>query len=596
MRTIHYRLKGFTACGVLLSIILPSSSIGSGADAPIQRIAKEMVLGISADHPIAATYNGISGFDADLKPLSQTLLKKDVEHIRQWRRRLLSIPLAHATLAERNDVKLLGARLTSSERALTVYKTWDKDYSGPANDIVNVIYTQFQHLPIVGEQGATPRDVQRAWANITSRLSKAADYIRKGQKLVTHPGHLYGLVGVESLQGAPGFFRGALTETAKAQIDPAALRKFAVARDAALKEIAATVKTIKTHVASWPENYAMGATAYNAMLRDEQLLPFSASQIEQMGIDELGHGQTVQAWLQELARYKGTPIGPETGGGMAPSGEALIGYYRDRIAELQSWMVEHQIVTVPSWFGDVKVVETPKFMQSTSPGAAMSGPRLFAKENTGYYYITPPKSLAEAARILDANQDFDRDRIWSTAAHEAMPGHFLQGSIARRHHDFVRKTESSGSFAEGWAYYGEEAFLQLGLFGDDLDGRFYTAEWERVRGCRAIVDAKLASGEWSYEKAVNFFDHNTRFGRDASKAAVAGIALGPGYVIAYTVGRLQIQNLSTEYWRRMGSKGTLRDFHDRLLSYGTTALSIVGPELLGDLKKPAAQVRLRGGF
>ena len=187
-----------------------------------------------------------------------------------------------------------------------------------------------------------------------------------------------------------------------------------------------------------------------------------------------------------------TTIGPDTGGGMAPEGKALVGYYRDRIAELKKWMIDRQIVTIPSWLGDVKVVETPKFMQPVSPGAAMQSPRLFAPETTGYYFITPPKSLAGAARTLDANEDFDRDRIWSTGAHEAMPGHFLQLSIASRNSDFVRRTEFSGSFAEGWAYYGEEMFIQLGMYGDDLDGRYYTALWERVRGCRAIVDAKLA--------------------------------------------------------------------------------------------------------
>ena len=41
----------------------------------------------------------------------------------------------------------------------------------------------------------------------------------------------------------------------------------------------------------------------------------------------------------------------------------------------------------------------------------------------------------------------------------------------------------------------------------------------------------------------------------------------------------------------MGSKGSLHDFHDRLLCCGTTALSIVGPELLADLSKPVSQVR-----
>src|SRR6202045_133358 len=112
----------------------------------------------------------------------------------------------------------------------------------------------------------------------------------------------------------------------------------------------------------------------------------------------------------------------------------------------------------------------------------MNPPRQFSPETTGYYFITPPTSLAEAAKNLDANQDFDRDRILSTGAHEAMPGHFLQLSIARRPPDLVRKIQGTGVFAEGWAYYGEEMFVQLGLFGDDLDARYFTAQWERVHG------------------------------------------------------------------------------------------------------------------
>jgi uncharacterized protein (DUF885 family) len=144
---------------------------------------------------------------------------------------------------------------------------------------------------------------------------------------------------------------------------------------------------------------------------------------------------------------------------------------------------------------------------------------LFSKGTTGFYFITPLTSLAEAAKNLDANQDFDRDRILSTAAHEAIPGHFVQLSIARRHPDFMRRIQFSDEFIEGWAFYGEELFAQLGLYGDDLDGRYFTAQWERVRGARAIVDPELASGAWSVDQAVEFFVQETGFSPKQSRAA-----------------------------------------------------------------------------
>ena len=118
--------------------------------------------------------------------------------------------------------------------------------------------------------------------------------------------------------------------------------------------------------------------------------------------------------MEELAAERGTPIGPESGGGLAPGGAALIDYYRARIAQLREFVIQHHVVDVPEWLGEIAVIETPKFMQPVSPGASMFSPLLFSKGTTGFYFITPPTSLAEAAKNLDANQDFDRDRILST--------------------------------------------------------------------------------------------------------------------------------------------------------------------------------------
>ena len=80
-------------------------------------------------------------------------------------------------------------------------------------------------------------------------------------------------------------------------------------------------------------------------------------------------------------------------------------------------------------------------------------------------------------------------------------------------------------------------FVRLGLYGDDLDARLFTARWERVRGARAIVDPKLASGEWTSRRRSTSSRRSRASRARAAQAAVNGIALGPGYVIAYTVGR-----------------------------------------------------------
>jgi Bacterial protein of unknown function (DUF885) len=562
----------------------------------LQTLARTITFDWARLHPLQATFLGLSDEDGQLDTPSEAENARDLATVQGWEKELASIPLKGASLMDVDDAKLLRASLISYERQYLVYKSYEKDPSGPSLSIVGAIYIQFLHLPVVGTRAATKVDVLAAWNKIIERLSAAPGYIRAGNALVTHPGHLYGVTGAKELAGALTFFRGPLTDAAKEQLPAGRFADFVKARDATLAVMEQTKKYIDDHVAAWPENYAMGREAYDSMLRDEKLLPFRSEDIERMGREELGHGWAVQSWVEELAAERGTPVGPESGGGLAPGGTALIEYYRARMAQLREFVAQHRVVDVPTWLGEIVVTETPKFMQPVSPGASMLAPLLFSKDPTGFYFITPPTSLVEAAKSLDANQDFDRDRILSAGGHEAMPGHFLQLSIARRHPDFVRKTQHDSEFIEGWAFYGEELLLQLGLYGDNLDARYVTAQWERVRGARAIVDPELASGAWSIDQAVQFFAYETGFSPNQAKAAIAGIARRPGYFISYTAGRAQLEMLLAEYRAKAGKSASLLDFHDRLLCYGSVPLSVLGPELLADLRKPLAEVRASAGY
>ncbi len=586
-----------TSLALALACLLCASAFAAPATHDqLTSLAQEMIQASARANPMTATYLGIAGLDGELVIPTEATRAANIAQMRAWIARLEAIRNgagASVSLVDADDAKLLRAQIDERLDNLLVRQTDRKDYAGPAVNLIDVIYTQFLHLPIPGRDGATAADVPKAWADIVARLEKGPAYVEAGQKLVTHPGKLYGVAGRKQIAGAPDLLDGALTQAARDQLagDPATFKRFEAARDALLATLAKTDATIKAHVDTWPENFAMGKAAYDQMLQREQLLPYTTGDLEGMARDELAHGWAEEAWLKSLSTHRKQPFGAESGGGMAPAGPALIDYYRDRIAQLRAFVADHDLLTIPDWLGTIEVVETPKFQQPVSPGASMESPRLFARSANGYYFITPPESLKDAAERLDMNEDFDRDRILSTAAHEAMPGHFLQLSIARRHSDYVRKIQYSGAFAEGWAFYGEEMFVRLGLYGDDLDARLFTARWERVRGARVIVDVKLASGEWTLAQAAKFFEEQSGFTKSASEAAVAGYALRPGYVLAYTVGRRQLEELLAEYQLRTGDKGSLHDFHDRLLSYGSVPFTIVAPELLADLDRPAGAVR-----
>jgi hypothetical protein len=49
----------------------------------------------------------------------------------------------------------------------------------------------------------------------------------------------------------------------------------------------------------------------------------------------------------------------------------------------------------------------------------------------------------------------------------------------------------------------------------------------------------------------------------------------------------------SDYRAKAGFGASLHDFHDRLLCYGSTPFSVVGPELLADMAKPLTEVATR---
>src|SRR5665213_1350652 len=187
----------------------------------LQGLARDSTFTWARLHPINATELGLTSEDGRLDAPTQETRAHDIQLIHTWLARLDGIPLRGASLVDRDDATLLRAGFVQQLRALTVYRSDQTDYSTGAQAIVNVLFTQFQHLPIAGTEGHTKTDVTRAWDQIIARMARSPAYIVAMQRLAIHPGHLQGIVGSQALDGAPDFLSGQLTAAAKEQLDAA---------------------------------------------------------------------------------------------------------------------------------------------------------------------------------------------------------------------------------------------------------------------------------------------------------------------------------------------------------------------------------------
>ena len=61
----------------------------------------------------------------------------------------------------------------------------------------------------------------------------------------------------------------------------------------------------------------------------------------------------------------------------------------------------------------------------------------------------------------------------------------------------------------------------------------------------------------------------------------------PGYGVAYTIGKLQMDALLAERFAQLGPKFVLRDFHDQFLAAGQLPIALVRYEMTGNAEAAA---------
>jgi uncharacterized protein (DUF885 family) len=173
-------------------------------------------------------------------------------------------------------------------------------------------------------------------------------------------------------------------------------------------------------------------------------------------------------------------------------------------------------------------------------------------------------------------------------AHEAMPGHHLQISLAQEKADLpeFRKNGGYTAYVEGWGLYSESLGEELGLYKDTYS-KFGQLTYEIWRAIRLVVDTGIHSKGWTREQAIKYFMENSSKSEHDVTVEVDRYIVWPGQALAYKIGELKIKELRKMAQEQLGEKFDIRAFHDELLGGGSLPLNV----LEENMKKWLARVK-----
>jgi len=226
---------------------------------------------------------------------------------------------------------------------------------------------------------------------------------------------------------------------------------------------------------------------------------------------------------------------------------------------------------------DAKLPSLFKTLPRTPYGVIEVPANIAPKYTTGRY--SGPARDDQAGNYWVNTYRLDRRPLYVLPAltlHEAVPGHHLQGSIAKEMQNVpkFRNRIYISAFGEGWGLYSEYLGIEAGIYENPYHD-FGRLTYEMWRACRLVVDTGMHAYGWSRQQAIDYLASNTALSLHNVQTEIDRYISWPGQALSYKIGELTIKRLRKNAEEALGEKFDLRDFHDQILKNGSMPLNML---------------------
>ena len=334
-----------------------------------------------------------------------------------------------------------------------------------------------------------------------------------------------------------------------------------------------------------PTSVVIGARNYAWRLRHAELLPWTPAALLALAQHDIDVVEPQLAMLR-AGLPPVAPLSPELEQRAVDLDQAsLLALYDDIQVRNRAAIDEAGFVTIPAAVGPVHARVTPDAMVPlTGDGGSMNPPPPFLADATGWWnveHFDPKMKLADRETDVREAALFRETDMGPYAAHEGLPGHHLQLSLARLNPDPLRNLFQDPVQNEGWALYAESEMWEQGGLGASPQAHVEMLDSWLFRMRRVVYDVNVETGAWTLQQASDWKAHKkpgeAPIGTDVKRAVN-----WPGQLICYFAGKEQILALKADYRRKLGAQYSERRFNDELLALGSVPYVFARAKMLGE--------------
>ena len=251
----------------------------------------------------------------------------------------------------------------------------------------------------------------------------------------------------------------------------------------------------------------------------------------------------------------------------------------DQVTQLKKFIIEKDLFDFDTTSTPIKVRYMPEYARGFALASAEFIPP-YQKKGTTYYNIDDltkyPAAKAESA-LRETN--FYSSQILSI--HEAVPGHCLQGIYNnKKSPDVLRSVFQNGAMIEGWAVYCEKMMVDNGWGNHEAEIELALGVWKLRELANVMIDYDIQCLNKPKAAIVNLlskecFQTDQQVEEKYHRATVSQVQL-----CSYFSGATAIQQLRDDYKKKMGDKYSLKEFHEKFLSFGSSPVKYIRERML----------------
>ncbi|WP_028103550.1 DUF885 domain-containing protein [Pseudoduganella violaceinigra] len=245
---------------------------------------------------------------------------------------------------------------------------------------------------------------------------------------------------------------------------------------------------------------------------------------------------------------------------------------RRQIPLLQDWVSKNNLLTLdPN--KPLVVRETPAYQRGVA-GASIEAPGPYRPQDRTYYNVTPLDD-ATPEQAESTLREYNHWILQILNMHEAVPGHYAQLVYANKSPSIVKSIFGNGAMVEGWAVYSERMMLESGYGNNAPEMWLMYSKWNLRSVTNTILDYSVHVLDMNEQQAIDLLTRQAFQTPAEAKEKWRRAQLTSVQLASYFSGFSEIMELREQRRAALGSKFSLKEFHEDFLSYGSAPVRVI---------------------